>query len=234
MSFVSADNKEITDSVSRISSGYAAFETTLRGAVAEVLNGLGNGLYSLSNMIQPIESVAQRYLSSVREQTLEDLGNVSERALKTSGAELDPSVASKAITVADALYKGFGVEVENSIERAVAKDVKTALDFIRLQVAQGRFLATTDQLTHDLEFTVTGKTRIGSVDFVTREVNWAYRQQYNTIMVHVLSERGIDNAVVNGGSSDGMVVRLDIYDQIQAKIFHHNSKSLLQPLDVGI
>lgn len=234
MSLVSPDNQQLTARVARIRAGYATFETTLRGAVAEVMNGLGNGVFNLSNMGKPIEAAANAYLASVREQTLEDLGNVSESALKTSRAETDSDVASKALVVADALFKGFAVEVESSIERAVSKDVKTSMEFLRTQIAQGRFVATTEQLTHDLQFNVTGKMTITSLDFVTREVNWAYRQQYNTIMVHVLLGLEIDEAVIDGGSSDGTKMSLLNYDQAQGKIFHHNSKSLLQPLDVGI
>jgi hypothetical protein len=234
MSLVSPDNQQLTARVARIRAGYSTFETTLRGAVAEVMNGLGNGVYNLSNMGKPIEAVADAYLSAVREQTLEDLGEVSEIALKTSRAEIDSDVASKAITVADALYKGFAVEVESSVERAVAKDVKTSMEFLRTQIAQGRFVATTEQLTHDLQFSVSGKVTISSLDFITREVNWAYRQHYNTIMVHVLLGRDVEHVVVDGGSSDGLKLNLMQYDQVQAKIFHHNSKSLLQPLDEGI
>lgn len=234
MSSVSVDNKELTDMVARVRASYIGFQSALRGTIAEVLNGLGNGTYNLSNMVTPFDVIAQQYLKSVREQTLEDLGDLSERSLKTSGAESSSGVASKAITIADALYKGFAVEVEDAIERAVAKDVKTSLEFIRTQIAQGRFVATTEQLAHDVEYTVTGKMRISSVEFVTREVNWAYRQLYNTIMVHVLLDSNIDYVVVDGGSSDGLKLNLMQYDQVQAKIFHHNSKSLLQPLDEGI
>lgn len=234
MSLVSPDNEQLTARVARIRAGYSTFETTLRGVVAEVMNGLGNGVYNLSNMGRPIDSIADAYLSAVREQLLEDLGDVSENALKTSKAERDSDVASKAITVADALYKGFAVEVESAIERAVSKDVKTSLEFLKNQIAQGRFVATTEQLTHDLQFNVTGKMTISSLDFVTREVNWAYRQQYNTIMVHVLLGLEVDEAVIDGGSSNGTKMNLMSYDESQAKIFHHNSKSLLQPLDVGI
>lgn len=234
MSFVSPDNQELTASVARIRAGYAGFQNTLRGSIGEILNGLGNGVFNLSNMVKPLDSAANIYLRSVREQTLDDLGSLSERSLKTSKAEMHSGVASKAITVADALYKGFAVEVQDSIERAVAKDVKTSLEFVRTQIAQGRFIATTEQLAQDVEYTVTGKVKISSLDFITREVNWAYRQHYNTIMVHVLSHTDVEHAVVDGGSSDGLNLKLDIYDQVQAKIFHHNSKSLLQPLDVGI
>lgn len=234
MSSVSRDNKELTESVARVKSGYLGFQSALRGAVAEVLNGLGNGTYNLSNMVNPFDTIAERYLKDVREQTLEDLGELSERSLKTSGVEMLSGVASKAITVADALYKGFAVEIESSIERAVARDVKTSLEFIRTQIAQGRFVATTEQLTHDIDYAVTGKMRIGSAEFVSREVNWAYRQHYNTIMVHVLMNGNADYVVVDGGSSDGLKLNLMQYDQVQAKIFHHNSKSLLQPLDEGI
>jgi hypothetical protein len=235
MSLVSPDNQQLTARVARIRAGYANFETTLRGAVAEVLNGLGNGVYNLGNMNRPIDAVADAYLSSAREHTLEDLGNVSESALKTSRAETDSDVVSKALVVADALYKGFAVEVEKSLERAVAADVKAAQWFIRNQMIQGRFVATTEQLTHELEFNIqTGKMNLATQDFVAREVNWAYRQQYNTIMVHVLLGLDTDVARIDGGSHDGEEMNLLTYDVAQARIFHHNSKSLLQPLDVGI
>lgn len=234
MSSVSRDNKALTEAVMRVKGSYADFQTALRGAVAEVLNGLGNGTYNLSNMVEPFNKLAERFLATVREQIYEDLGNLSERSLKTSGVDLLSGVASKHVTVADALYKGFSVEVESAVERAVSKDVKTSLEFIRTQISQGRFVATTEQLAHDLEFTVTGKVRISSAEFVSREVNWSYRQHYNTIMVHVLLDSGTDYVVVDGGSSDGLKLNLMQYDMVQAKIFHHNSKSLLQPLDEGI
>lgn len=234
MSFVSPDNQRLSDQVARIRAGYSNFQTALRGSAAVILTGLGNGTHTLVSMNQQVDLIAQDYLDAARMQVLEDLGEVSASSLKTSKSESAPDISLRALSIADALHKGFAAEVEHSIERAVAKDVKTTLEFVRTQVMQGRFVATSDQLVHDLKFTVTGKMTLDSDEFVRREVNWAYRQQYNTIMVHVLLAREVDEARVDGGSSDGQTLDLMVYDQMQPKIFHHNSKSLLQPLDVGI
>ncbi|MEG0062977.1 MAG: hypothetical protein RR740_00090 [Pseudomonas sp.] len=234
MSFVSPDNQQLTSQVARIRAGYANFQTALRGAAAVLLTGLGNGTHNLVSMNNALDTIAQDYLDAAREQVLEDLGNVSASSLKTSRSESSPDISTRALSVADALHRGFAADVERSVERAVAKDVKTTLEFVRTQVMQGRFVATSEQLVHDLKFTVTGKMTLDSDEFVRREVNWAYRQQYNTIMVHVLLAREVDEARIDGGSSDGQTLDLMVYDQLQPKFFHHNSKSLLQPLDVGI
>ena len=234
MSHVSLDNDDLSGRVARLRASYAQFETTLRGAVVELLAGLGSGLYTMMTMNQVIEQIGQRYISSSRADVLEDLGKVSESALETSQALSSELITPKALTVADALHRGFAAEIESVIERAVARDVKSALEFVRNQLVAGRFTATTDQLTHDLTFNFSGKVTIPTVEFVGREVNWAYRSQYNTIMVHVLLARDVEEAAIDGGSKAGEVVNLMQYDQIQGKYFHHNSKSLLQPLDVGI
>lgn len=234
MSHVSRDNSDLTGRVAHIRAGYAQFETTLRGAVAELLAGLGSGVHTMMTMSQVIERVGQSYLTTSRQDILEDLGRISESALETSQALDSELITPKALSVAEALHRGFAAEIENVIERAVARDVKTALEFVRQQLMAGRFTATTDQLTHDLLFNFTGKMTIPTVEYVGREVNWAYRQQYNTIMVHVLLAREVEEAVVDGGSKNGEALNLMQYDQLQGKYFHHNSKSLLQPLDVGI
>uniref|UniRef100_A0AAU6W0E8 Uncharacterized protein n=1 Tax=Pseudomonas phage Nican01 TaxID=3138540 RepID=A0AAU6W0E8_9CAUD len=234
MSHVSRDNADLSGRVARIRAGYAQFETTLRGAVVELLAGLGSGVYTMMTMNQVVERVGQSYLSTSRQEVLEDLGKLSESALETSQALSSELITPKALSVAEALHRGFAAEIESVIERAVARDVRTALDFVRQQLVAGRFTATSDQLTHDLVFNFTGKMTIPTVEYVGREVNWAYRQQYNTIMVHVLLAREVEEAQVDGGSKDGDVIDLMQYDQVQGKYFHHNSKSLLQPLDVGI
>jgi hypothetical protein len=234
MSHVSRDNADLTASVARLRTGYAQFETALRGAVVELLSGLGNGTVTMMSMNQVVESIGQSYLSTSRMNILDDLGQVAESALETSKALTDASISPKALSVADALHRGFAAELENVIERAVARDVKTALEFVRQQLIAGRFVATSEQLTHDLTFNITGKMAIPTVEYVGREVNWAFRQQYNTIMVHVMLARDIEQARIDGGSKDGEEINLMQYDQVQGKYFHHNSKSLLQPLDVGI
>lgn len=234
MSHVSRDNADLSGRVARLRASYAQFETTLRGAVVELLAGLGSGVHTMMTMNQVIENIGQSYINSSRAEVLEDLGKVSESALETSQALSSELITPKALSVADALHRGFAAEIESVVERAVARDVRTALDFVRQQLIAGRFTATSDQLTHDLIFNFTGKMTIPTVEYVGREVNWAYRQQYNTIMVHVLLARELDQAVVDGGSKDGDVIELMQYDQVQGKYFHHNSKSLLQPLDVGI
>lgn len=234
MSHASRDNADLTGRVARIRAGYAQFETTLRGAVVELLAGLGSGVHTMMSMNQVIERVGQNYIAASRQDILEDLGKVSESALETSQALSSELITPKALSVADALHRGFAAEIDSVVSRAVARDVKTALEFVRHQLIAGRFTATSDQLTHDLTFNFTGKMTIPTVEYVGREVNWAYRSQYNTIMVHTLLAREVDSAVVDGGSKAGDVVDLMKFDQVQGKYFHHNSKSLLQPLDVGI
>ena len=220
MSSVSRDNRDLTERVADITAGYSRFQTTLRGAVAEVLNDLGNGLASMLTMNQKIETIGQSYTKAVRMEILLALGEIAASALETSKADDDATIGVKALSIADALHRGFA-----------ARDVRTALDFVRTQLAAGRFVATSYQLTHDLEFKFTGKQTLDTTEFVTREVNWAFRSQYNTMMVSTLLARDIDEAVVDGGSKHGEVVDLMNFDSIQGKYFHHNSKSLLQPLD---
>jgi hypothetical protein len=236
MSSVSADNVALTGAVASLEASYRRFQDSLRGQVAVVLVGLANGTHSMMSMNQALESVAQDYLNSSRIQTLVDLGEVSHNAFITTkaGSELDLVLSQKALSVADALHKGFAAEIESSIERAVARDVRTSLDFIRTQVSQGRFVATNEELVHDLKFQITGKMTLDTAEFVKREVNWAYRQQYNTLVVHTLLARGIEVALIDGGSSDGLELNLMNYDQTQAKYFHHNTKALLQPLDGAV
>lgn len=231
MSSVSRDNRDLTERVADITAGYSRFQTTLRGAVAEVLNDLGNGLASMLTMNQKIETIGQSYTKAVRMEILLALGEIAASALETSKADDDATIGVKALSIADALHRGFAAEIESVIERAVARDVRTALDFVRTQLAAGRFVATSYQLTHDLEFKFTGKQTLDTTEFVTREVNWAFRSQYNAMMVSTLLARDIDEAVVDGGSKHGEVVDLMNFDSIQGKYFHHNSKSLLQPLD---
>lgn len=231
MSSVSRDNHDLTERVAGITAGYSRFQTTLRGAVAEVLNDLGNGLASMLTMNQKIEAIGQSFVRANRMEILTDLGDIAASSLVTSRADDDALIGSKALSIADALHRGFTVEIESVIAHAVSRDVRTALDFVRVQLAQGRFVATSHELTHDLEFKYTGKQTLDTVEYVTREVNWAYRSQYNTLMVSTLLSRDVDEAAIDGGSKDGEVVDLMNFDSIQGKYFHHNSKSLLQPLD---
>lgn len=233
MSSVSVDNFELTQRVEMARLSYSQFQFALKGAVSAVLNGLGVGLYSLVSMNKAFDQVLQAYESRFRDETFDALEKLSKSALAASGAHSDPLIEQKALVVADALYRGFASDLQSSYARAARADVKTALEFVRLQVAQGRFMATTDQLEVDLEFTVADKMRrqIASTDFISREVNWSYRQQYNTLMVHVLLGRGIEEARVDGGSKAGMIMNLMAYDVQGPPIFHHNSKSLLQPID---
>lgn len=234
MPSVSADNQALTNAVARIHSGYRMFQTTLRGQVAVVLAGLADGTHNLVSMNRALDLVAEDYLNNVRMDVLEDLSDVSTSALKTSRAESDPDVALKALAVADALHRGFQSDIESSLSFAVSRDVKTAQEFLRQQIVAGRYNATTDQLAHDLTFQVTGKQTLATDDYVKRQVNWSYRQQYNTLVVHTLLAREVDEARVDGGSSDGSSFDLLKYDELQARLFHHNTKALLQPLDEGV
>jgi hypothetical protein len=234
MSLVSPDNSDITNRVARVTAGYTQFQNTLRGSIAVILTGLGNGTYTMVSMNQAVETIGQDYLNAVRLQTLEDLGKIAENALKTSKADSATDVSSKALTTAETLHRGFAADVESSIELAVSRDLKTSLEFIRTQLIAGRFVATTAQLTHDVKFEVRGKMTLASEEYVRRQINFNYRSLYNSLLQFVLITRNIDEAVIDGGSHDGEKVDLMELNLDQSKIFHHNSKSLLQPLDVGI
>ncbi len=233
MSSVSPDNQGLTRRVADLRARYAIFQTTLRGGVGEVLSALGNGLQNMMTMNTVIEKIGQAAIDGLYQSILEDLSKLSEGSLKTSKAESDASIREKALAVSDALHKGFAAELLSDIERAVMRDVRSAQEFVRIQLASGRFVATTDELQHDLLFKISDRAgkQLDTADFVYREVNWAYRAQYNTIQVHVLLARGIEEAVVDGGSKSGTAVDLMKYDEIQPTFFHHNSKSLLQPID---
>lgn len=234
MSLVSADNTELTKKVAGLVATYVQFQSSLRGIVAEVMSGLGSGVHTLMTMNQMIERAGIDYTAGLHGRIREDLGEVSESALETSKALESELTGQKALSVADALARGFASEIESTIKRAAARDVKTAVEFIRQQLLAGRFVATSDQLTHDLVFNFVGKMTIQTSSYVDRELNWAFRQHYNSIMVHSLLGQGIETAKIDGGSKAGETLNLMQYDQIQMKYFHHQSKSLLQPIDAGI
>lgn len=233
MSFVSPDNTDLTNRVASIRADYSTFLTTLRGSVAEVLSGLSTGVHNLMSMNKVVEDIGRAFLRNTLANVLYDLGEVTNSALDASGVESDAMMQSKALKVAEELHKSFAADLKRSIERAVNKDVNTALDFIRAKLSSGRMTATTNDLVHDLTFNISDKAGrpLESVTYVFREVNWAYRQQYNSLMAYCLMSSGIDTASVNGGSKNGDQFKLADFTELQSVYFHHNSKSLLQPLD---
>lgn len=233
MSSVSPDNAQLTGMVARVRQSHSLFQTTLRGAVTEVLAGLGSGVHNMMTMNRVVDAVVHNYLLSSRAEVMEHLGLLSESALNKSKPKSDVTINESHLAVAEALYRGFAAEIEHSIERAANSDARSAMDFVKTQLIAGRFVATTDELTRDLAFNVKDKAgrHLDSAEYVYREVNWSYRQQYNVIMVHVMLANDVELAVVDGGSKGGAEVNLMNYDVFSPIYFHHNSKSLLQPLD---
>lgn len=233
MSSVSQDNQALTQRVARISALYIGFQKSLVGQIVEVLAGMGSGVFTLLTMNNSLEQVGRTFNEQLRLTISMDLDELSERALATSKAEPDASISSTAVAVSQTLSRGFEAELMGVVNRLIARDVRTATEFVRIQMSQGRFTASSAQLFEDIQFTVPDKAgrQIKTDDYLNREVNWAYRQHYNTIMVHVLLTGDAEQARVDGGSKDGDLIELMQFDQVQAKYFHHNSKSLLQPLD---
>lgn len=233
MSSVSQDNLALTQRVAHIGALYSGFQKSLVGQVIETLAGVGSGVYTLMTMNNKLEQLGRITSEQLRLAISMDLDELSERALATSKAEPDASISSTAVAVSQTLSRGFEAELMGVVNRLTARDVRTAVEFVRVQVTQGRFNASFAQLAEDIRFTTPDKAgrQIQTTDYMSREVNWAYRQHYNTIMVHVLLSGDSEKARVDGGSGDGEEIDLMNFDEVQAKYFHHNSKSLLQPLD---
>jgi hypothetical protein len=233
MSSVSQDNQALTQRVAHVVALYSGFQKSLVGQVVEVLAGMGSGVFTLLTMNNKLEQMGRTASEQLRLAISMDLDELSERALATSKAEPDASISSTAVAVSQTLSRGFEAELMGVVSRLTARDVRTATEFVRIQMSQGRFTASSAQLFEDIQFTTPDKAgrQIKTDDYMSREVNWAYRQHYNTIMVHVMLAGDAEKARVDGGSGDGTEIDLMQYDQVQAKYFHHNSKSLLQPLD---
>lgn len=233
MSSVSQDNQALTQRVANISALYASFQKSLIGQVVEVMAGVGSGVFTLLTMNNSLEQIGRTAVEQLRLTISMDLAELSERALATSKAEPVDSISSTALAVSDTLSRGFEADLMGVVSKLAARDVRTTIDFVRIQLSQGRFSASTDQLKNEIQFKTPDKAgrQIETTDYLSREVNWAYRQHYNTIMVHVLLSGDAEKARIDGGSKDGTEIELMKFDEVQGNYFHHNSKSLLQPLD---
>lgn len=233
MPSVSQDNQALTKRVAHISALYGSFQKSLIGQVAEVLAGMGSGVFTLLTMNNKLEQMGRVANEQFRLAISMDLDELSERSLATSKADPDASISSTALAVSQTLSRGFEAELTGTVNRLIARDVRTAIEFVRIQISQGRFSASTSQLNDDIQFKTPDKAgrQLNTTDYLDREVNWGYRQHYNTIMVHVLLSGDAEKARVDGGSKDGAEIDLMKFDEVQGSYFHHNSKSLLQPLD---
>lgn len=231
MPSVSADNNLIAGNVQLIRDAYSGFLLGLRGMVVEILAGLNNGTKSLIAMDRDLKRFAEdrgRFLSGlIKTGLLEG----SYCAIGTCEQKTGVSATENWLSVSDTLVSSFTGSIEDSIGRQMQRDVKAAEDFLRRQLMLGRTVATTDEIARELPFKHADKTgrQIDSIDYVSREVNWSYRTNYNTIMLFSASDAGVEEFKVDGGSKDGLTLTLDEYDKLAGGLFHHNSKALLQP-----
>lgn len=233
MSLESADNAYVTDEVASLKAIYTQYQTSLRGAAAESLAGLSDGTLTMLNMTAGISDLTRSFLHSTENVILEALGNTAERALQTSLSSDSPDVPLGTQDVIESLVRAFAQDLEKDLDVVGGKTLRMASDFVVQQQIAGRAFATSDQLAHDLEFTMKDAAgrNLAVGDFFFRQVNWAFRTLYNTVMVHVLLNKGIDEAEVDGGSKAGTTLDLNNFDKVAPTYFHHNSKSLLKPLD---
>lgn len=233
MSHVSADNARLTDLVGSLRAAHSQFQTAIRGAVVEALAGLNNGTLTMLTMNQAISDVTLTFISATSEIVKEDLGEIADSAIATSKRATGNSAPDETADVAQSLVDAFTGDLERDFAYVAGKMQSIAVTFVTSQLTAGRAFATTDQLQHDMTFVMNDKAgrQLDISEFVSRQTNWSYRALYNTIMVYVLLSEAIDDAKVDGGSKDGTILDLNNFDQVQPTYFHHNSKSLLQPLD---
>lgn len=231
MPSISADNLDLTARVQAVRDRYQAFNMALRGATAELLTGLSNGTASMLRLATEFDGLAHDLVSDLSHQATNDLSVLSLSAYKTSAGVSDALNSERAATVSQTLLNGFRDSIESVVAGQALRDARNAEQFVRRQLFQGRAVATTAELSVDLEFkhTTKGGRQIDSVDYINREVNWSYRQHYNTLMTYILMSSEVDEAVVDGGSKAGDTVDLASYETIAPVYFHHNSQALLQP-----
>lgn len=233
MSLESADNAYVTDRVASLKAIYIQHQSALRGAAAESLAGLTAGTVTLLSKDAGLADLTTSFLQSTADIVLEDLGNVAVRALQASLKATDPNVPVGTQDVVEALVRAFAGDLERDFDLVGGKSMRLSSEFIVTQQLGGRAFATSEQLVHDLTFNMhdAAGRNLAIADFLLRQVNWAYRTLYNTVMVHVLLNKGVDEAEVEGGSKAGTVLDLNNFDKVAPTYFHHNSKSLLKPLD---
>lgn len=236
MPCVSADNQQITLDAQAIREHYKAFLSGMRGLSAEILAGLNNGTKSFIGMSRELKALADHHKHVMTGYVEMSLREAAQSALNASSRAGSADVADRALAVADSLVAGFERSVLEAMEAQMQGDIATAEGFLRKQLTQGRFFATTEELNTDLQFVHTDKSgrQINSDEFVFREANWALRQNYNSILLVGCSTVGLDQFVVDGGSKSGLSISLDDYDKYSGAIFHHNSKALLQPTHYSV
>ena len=231
MQYESQDNAQVTAMVQRAVESYEYFTTALRGSAADIMAGLSAGTKSFLSIKSSLDAIKDRFLDNVADIVSQDLAYTSVIARERASTVPEVSVDDRAVAVSESLTAGFSTQLMSVFEKQAAADVRKTDTFVRNQLVQGRFFATTEQLSTDLTFSHLDKAdrQIKSEVHVFREVNWAYRQLFNTSLVYALVSSGIEEGVASGGSKNGTVIKLDNFDAIQPSIFHHNSKSLLQP-----
>lgn len=236
MSSISADNQDLTTRVALIRGRYQGFQQALRGATADLLTGLMNGTVSLLRLSSAYDQLAADLRQGLRHQCINDLFTLSLIAQKTASDKITEKLDSRVLAISETLQNGFRDSLDATFESLALRDVQIAEQFVRKQLYQGRAVATTAELSLDLQFRHTdrGGRQISSEDLAFREVNWAYRQHYNTLMTYMLMSAGVDDALVDGGSKAGELVELAQYDKVGPTYFHHNSAALLQPMEIAV
>ena len=233
MPFVSVDNdnQKIAAVVAEIQTAYSGFLSGLRGVVAETLSGVSNGLVSIGSISRDLNLYANVQESILLGRISSALRGASMSALAASEAFTGKFVSDNALLASDALVDGFTITLSDKLDRQMQRDVRTADTFVRKQLMQGRAFVSSDQLTQEVDFKMNDAAGRGikSDDYITREVNWATRTVYNTMLIYSGSESGVEEFVVSGGSKEGEVLTIEDYEKKAGAIFHHNSKSLLQP-----
>lgn len=231
MPSASAVNEYLDSAVQHTRDQYRGFTQALRGLCAETLTGLANGTASFLGVTRGLEQLHVATLHTMR-QHIEDVVRQAALNAYDSAAEFDSTLnTDKTLAVAESLTAGFAAHLVALLDTQMQRDVRQADNFVRTQLTQGRFFATTEELSVDLAFKHTdrGGRQIDSADYIQREVNWSLRQHHNTVLIYALSTAGHEEARVEGGSKSGQVVRLDDYDKVGPTIFHHNSKATLHP-----
>lgn len=233
MPSVSADNQAVTSLVAKSKLNYERFQQALRGQVAELLTGLGNGTQSLMSAERLLQLSTSHVAESIRIDLMEDIGDVSNLAYNAANRKSSAEITERELAVSEAMGSAFVNDLMHSISSQLSKDVQAAQNFLLTQLQQGRFVATTAELVEDLRFGRIDKAGrfLTGLDYVGRELNWSYRHVYNSNLAMLLLTRDIDKAAIDGGSKDGTVINLEQFSEISPTYFHHNSKSLLRPLD---
>lgn len=232
MSLVSADNSQITSEVDSFLSAYLGFQSNLKGVLVDTLNGLSKGMSTFSTYGQALDALESSFITGQREQLLRMLGNASVAALERAETATGVKYEGSALDATEALHSAFAADLEYALQKAVRSDIKLAQDFLSVQMMAQQFTVTTRDL--DLEFTVRDKAgrHLASKEYLFREANFATRKLYNSTLAQLMVREGMVRGYVDGGSKAGTHFNYEDLDKgIAMQFFHHNAKSLLQPLD---